>query len=102
VDIETATDRCVFRANAHRYVCSANADPDTDTHPSHHGPRKVLEALRDYDALHPLVLPGFQPISSRRLSRSPPSLHGCLSIPSFANALSLPILQSMYNNVMNR
>jgi hypothetical protein len=53
VDIEAATDRCVFRANAHRYVCSANTDPDVDTRPSHHGPRKVLEAPRDYDALHP-------------------------------------------------
>jgi hypothetical protein len=46
VDIETATDRCVFRANAHRYVCSANADPDT-------GPHEVSEAPRDYDALCP-------------------------------------------------
>jgi hypothetical protein len=53
VDIETATDRCVFRANAHRYVCSANADPDTDTHPRHHGPHEVSEAPRDYDALRP-------------------------------------------------
>jgi hypothetical protein len=53
VDIETATDRCVFRANAHHYVCSANADPDEDTRPSHHGPRKILEAPRDYDALRP-------------------------------------------------
>jgi hypothetical protein len=53
MDIEAATDRCVFRANAHRYVCSANTDPDADTPPSHHGPRKVLEAPRDYDALHP-------------------------------------------------
>jgi hypothetical protein len=53
VDIETATDRCVFRANAHCYVCSANADPDADTCPRHHGPHKILEALRDYDALHP-------------------------------------------------
>jgi hypothetical protein len=31
-----------------------NTDPDTDTHPSHHGPRKVSEAPRDYDALRPL------------------------------------------------
>jgi hypothetical protein len=53
VDIEAATDRCVFQANPHGYVCSANTDPDADTHPSHHGPRKVLEAPRDYDALHP-------------------------------------------------
>jgi hypothetical protein len=53
VDIEVATDRCVFRANAHHYVCSANTDPDVDTCPSHHGPRKVLEAPRDYDALRP-------------------------------------------------
>jgi hypothetical protein len=53
VDIEVATDHWVFRANAHRYVCSANTDPDVDTHPSHHGPRKVSEAPRDYDALHP-------------------------------------------------
>jgi hypothetical protein len=50
VDIEMATDRCVFRANAHRYVCSANADPDTDTHPIHHGPCMISEAPRDYDA----------------------------------------------------
>jgi hypothetical protein len=42
-----------FRANAHRYVCSANADPDTDTRPCHHGPREVSEAPRDYDALRP-------------------------------------------------
>jgi hypothetical protein len=53
VDIEAATDRCVFRANAHRYVCSTNADPDTDTHPSHHGPRKISETPRDYDPLRP-------------------------------------------------
>jgi hypothetical protein len=51
VDIEMATDRCVFRANAHHYVCSSNADPDDNTHPSHHGPRKISEAPRDYDAL---------------------------------------------------
>jgi hypothetical protein len=48
-----------------------------------------------------LFSPGFQPTSSRRLSRSPPSMHGCLSIPSFKNALSLPILRSTYNDVMN-
>jgi hypothetical protein len=53
VDIEAATGRCVFRANAHRYVCSANTDPDLDTRPSHHGPRKVSDAPRDYDALCP-------------------------------------------------
>jgi hypothetical protein len=35
VDIEAATDHCVFRANAHHYVCSANTDPDVDTRPSH-------------------------------------------------------------------
>jgi hypothetical protein len=101
VDIEAATDHCVFRANAHHYVCSANTDPDADTHPSHHGPCKVLEAPHDYDALHPRS-PGFQLTSSRRFSRSPPSMHGCLSILSFANALSLPILWSMYNDVMNQ
>jgi hypothetical protein len=50
VNIEAATDHCVFWANAHRYVCSENTDPDVDTCPSHHGPRKVLEAPRDYDA----------------------------------------------------
>jgi hypothetical protein len=33
VDIEMATDHCVFRANAHCYICSANADPDADTRP---------------------------------------------------------------------
>jgi hypothetical protein len=53
VYIEGATDPCVFRANAHHYVCSANADSDADTHPSHHGPRKVSETPRDYDALRP-------------------------------------------------
>jgi hypothetical protein len=53
VDIEVATDRCVFWANAHHYVCSANADPDADTHPSHHGPHTVSETPRDYDALRP-------------------------------------------------
>jgi hypothetical protein len=53
VDIEMATDHCVFRTNAHRYVCSANADPDADTHPSHYGPRKILETPRYYDALRP-------------------------------------------------
>jgi hypothetical protein len=53
VDIEAATDRCVFQANAHHYVCSANTDPDADTCPSHHGPRKVSEAPRDYVALRP-------------------------------------------------
>jgi hypothetical protein len=53
VDIEVATNHCVFRANAHRYVCSANADPDADTHPSYHGPRQVSETPCKYDALHP-------------------------------------------------
>jgi hypothetical protein len=53
MDIEMATDRCVFRANAHCYVCSANADPDADTCPSHHGPCKISEAPHDYDALCP-------------------------------------------------
>jgi hypothetical protein len=53
VDIEVATNHCVFRANAHRYVCSATADPDADTCPSHHGPRKLSETPRDYDALQP-------------------------------------------------
>jgi hypothetical protein len=53
VDIEVATDCCVFQANAHRYVCSMNADPDADTHPSHHGPHKISETPRDYDALCP-------------------------------------------------
>jgi hypothetical protein len=42
-----------FWANAHCYVCSANTDPDVDTRPSHHGPRRVSEAPHDYDALHP-------------------------------------------------
>jgi hypothetical protein len=37
-----------------------------------------------------LVLPGFQLTSSRRLSMSPPSMHGCLSIPSFENAFKSP------------
>jgi hypothetical protein len=46
VDIEAATDHCVFRANAHRYVYSMNTDPDA-------GPRKVSEAPHDYDALRP-------------------------------------------------
>jgi hypothetical protein len=101
VDIEAATDCCVFWANAHRYVCSTNADPDADTHPSHHGPRKISE---HHVIMMPfiLVLPGFQPTSSRRLSRSPPSMHGCPSIPSFANILSLPILWSTYDDMMNQ
>jgi hypothetical protein len=42
VDIEVATDRCVFQANAHRYVCSANADSDADTCPSHFMTYKIL------------------------------------------------------------
>jgi hypothetical protein len=29
-------------------------------------------------------------------------MHRCLSIPSLANPLSLPILQSTYDNMMNR
>jgi hypothetical protein len=49
-----------------------------------------------------LVSPGFQPTSSRRLSRSPPSMQGCPSIPSFANISSLPILLSTYDDMMNR
>jgi hypothetical protein len=49
-----------------------------------------------------LVSPGSQLTSSRRLSRSPPSMHRCLSIPSFANVLSLPILWSTYNDMMNQ
>jgi hypothetical protein len=52
-DIEADTNRCVFRANAHRYVCSATTYPDADTRPNHHGPRAVSEAPRDYDALRP-------------------------------------------------
>jgi hypothetical protein len=52
VDIEVATDHCEFWANVHRYVCSANTDPDADTHPSHHRPHKVSEAPHDYDARH--------------------------------------------------
>jgi transposase InsO family protein len=53
VDTEVATDRCVFRANAHHYVCSATTYPDADSHPNHHGPHMVAEAPHDYDALHP-------------------------------------------------
>jgi hypothetical protein len=53
VNIEAATNRCVFQANAHRYVCRANTYPDSDTRPNHHGPRTVSEAPRDYDALRP-------------------------------------------------
>jgi hypothetical protein len=53
VHIEAATDHCVFQANAHCYVCNVDTDPNVDTHPSHHGPRKVLEAPHDYDALRP-------------------------------------------------
>jgi hypothetical protein len=55
VDIEVATNHCVFRANAnaHRYVCSATTYPDADTRQNHHGPRAVSEAPHDYDALHP-------------------------------------------------
>jgi hypothetical protein len=53
VDIEAATDRCVFQAKAHRYVCSAATYPDADTRPNHHGPSTVAEAPRDYDALCP-------------------------------------------------
>jgi hypothetical protein len=53
VDIEAATNRCVFQANAHRYVCSINADPDADNCPSHHGPCKISETPPDYDALCP-------------------------------------------------
>jgi hypothetical protein len=53
VNIEAATDRSVFQAKAHHYVCRANTYPDLDTHPNHHGPRMVLEAPRDYDDLRP-------------------------------------------------
>jgi hypothetical protein len=53
VDIETATDRCVSWANAHHYVCSANADPDANTRPSHYGPCNKSETPRDYNALRP-------------------------------------------------
>jgi hypothetical protein len=53
MDIEAATNHCVFWANAHHYLCSENTDPDVDTCPSHHEPCKVPEAPRDYDALHP-------------------------------------------------
>jgi hypothetical protein len=42
VDIEAATDHCVFRASAHHYVCSANTDPDVDTRPSHFMTYKIL------------------------------------------------------------
>jgi transposase InsO family protein len=53
MDIEAATDRCVFRANAHRYVCSVTTYPAAHSRPNHHGPRTVAEAPRDYDALRP-------------------------------------------------
>jgi hypothetical protein len=53
VDIEVATDRCVFRTNAHHYVCSATTYPDVDSCPNNHGPCTVAEAPRDYDALRP-------------------------------------------------
>jgi hypothetical protein len=42
MDIEAATDRYVFQASAHRYVCSVNTDPDADTHPSHFMTYKIL------------------------------------------------------------
>jgi hypothetical protein len=42
MDIEAATNRCVFWASAHRYVCSANTDPDADTRPSHFMTYKIL------------------------------------------------------------
>jgi hypothetical protein len=99
VDIEAATDRCVFRANAHRYVCSETTYSDADTRPNHHGPRAVSEAPV---IMMPfvLVLPGFQPTSSRRLSTSPPNMHGCHSIPSFKNTKS-PNPAATYADVMN-
>jgi hypothetical protein len=53
MDIEAATDRCVFQANAHRYVCSVTTYHDVDTLPNHHGPHTVAEAPRDYDVLRP-------------------------------------------------
>jgi hypothetical protein len=53
MDIEAATDHCVFWANAHHYVCNVDTDPNADTRPSHHVPCKVSEAPHDYDALRP-------------------------------------------------
>jgi hypothetical protein len=42
VDIEAATNHCVFQDNAHHYVCSVNTDPDADTRPSHFMTYKIL------------------------------------------------------------
>jgi hypothetical protein len=98
MDIEAATDHCVFWANAHHYVCNVDTDPNVDTRPSHHVPCKVSEAPHDYDALRPR----FQLTLSRRPSRSPPSMHGCLLIPSFANILNLQTLRSTYDDVTNQ
>jgi hypothetical protein len=42
MDIEAATNHCIFPASAHCYVCSANAEPDVDNHPSHFMTYKIL------------------------------------------------------------
>jgi hypothetical protein len=100
VDIEAATNHCVFRANAHRYVCSANTDPDADTRPSHHRPCKVLETPHDYDALRPCF--AWLPTDIiKKTFKVTTQYAWFLSIPSFANILSLPILRSTYDDVMN-
>ena len=52
-DVEEATDRCVFRANTHRYVYNADQDNEEDTRPCHHGPRVTSDEPRDYEALRP-------------------------------------------------
>jgi hypothetical protein len=54
VDIEAATNRCVFRANAHCYVCSANTDLTRILiQVTMDYARCVSEAPHDYDALRP-------------------------------------------------
>jgi hypothetical protein len=68
MDIEAATNRCVFPASAHRYVCSANAEPDVDNHPSHFMTYKILT-----DDIHQIIHR-----SNIRLAADPNARNLCL------------------------
>ena len=55
-DLESTIDRCVYRANLHRFVQATDTDVNaTDpTIANHHGPRKVTPTPRDYEQLRPM------------------------------------------------
>lgn len=57
-DIESALDRCVYKANLHGFVQPAETNIGTQpvddaTVSTHHGPCKVTATAHDYEELHP-------------------------------------------------